>query len=174
MALTTNFSWDKPDVGGEQGAWGGILNLLIDAIDTELNTTNTNVTAATATADAALPVAAGVMTGRLDTEVSTAALDARGSISGAQNLDLADANVFSATITGATAFTFANPPIGTFLTAIIIELTDPSTNITWPASVVWAGGAEPTFTTSGVDVVAGYTIDDGVTWVLGLVQKDVS
>jgi len=25
-----------------------------------------------------------------------------------------------------------------------------------------------------VDVVAGYTIDDGVTWVLGLVQKDVS
>ena len=35
--------------------------------------------------------------------------------------------------------------------------------ITWPASVKWAGGAEPTFTVSGTDFVTFFTRDGGTT-----------
>lgn len=34
---TTNFGWEKPDVGADDGAWGGILNTAFDGVDTDLN-----------------------------------------------------------------------------------------------------------------------------------------
>lgn len=36
MALTTNFGWNKPTVGGDDGTWGTELNATIDAVDADL------------------------------------------------------------------------------------------------------------------------------------------
>ena len=39
---TTNYSWNKPTVGGDEDAWGGFLNGNWDAVDTLLGgVTNT-------------------------------------------------------------------------------------------------------------------------------------
>lgn len=77
--------------------------------------------------------------------------NAKGSISGAQTLDLADGNVITATITGATTFTFTTSHTNT---SFLLELTNQDTNITWPTAVKWDGGEEPTWTVTGVDVIA--------------------
>ena len=36
MALTTNYSFNKPVVGGNEGTWGGLLNNNWDSLDTLL------------------------------------------------------------------------------------------------------------------------------------------
>ena len=36
MATTTNYSFNKPTVGGNQDSWGGLLNSNWDSVDTEL------------------------------------------------------------------------------------------------------------------------------------------
>jgi len=86
---------------------------------------------------------------------------AKGSVSGAQTLNTINGNVFSATATGAITFTFTNSYDAVGFTLI---LTNGGTNITWPASVEWAGGTEPTLTTTGVDVLTFITNDGGTTW----------
>lgn len=40
MALTTNYNWNLPTVGGNQDAWGDLLNANWTAIDTLLGGTN--------------------------------------------------------------------------------------------------------------------------------------
>jgi hypothetical protein len=35
-ASTTNYSWNKPTVGGDEDAWGGYLNSNWDSVDTLL------------------------------------------------------------------------------------------------------------------------------------------
>ena len=35
---TTNYSWNKPTVGGDEDAWGGYLNGNWDDLDTTLKT----------------------------------------------------------------------------------------------------------------------------------------
>jgi len=49
---TTNYGWDVPAVGGDTGAWGTILNLVFDAIDTDLKTVDDRVVVVEAQADA--------------------------------------------------------------------------------------------------------------------------
>ena len=39
MATTPNFGWTLATVGGDNNAWGGILNTLFNAIDADLQTT---------------------------------------------------------------------------------------------------------------------------------------
>ncbi len=50
MADTANFAWTKPTVGGDNNAWGTILNQALDDIDDDLNTVADAGTAATAVA----------------------------------------------------------------------------------------------------------------------------
>lgn len=57
MALTTNYSWDKPTVLGDVGAWGTKLNTLFDAVDSQVKTNDTAGLAASAAALAAANVA---------------------------------------------------------------------------------------------------------------------
>jgi hypothetical protein len=55
---TTNYGWQKPDVGASNDAWGGLLNTDLDGIDSTVKTVS-NV------ANAALPLAGGTLTGNL-------------------------------------------------------------------------------------------------------------
>lgn len=88
----------------------------------------------------------------------------RGSISGAQTLDLALGDIISCTITGNTTFTFTNPAVTGRVSAFIIEMTNGGTaTITWPASVSWVSGTAPTLRTGGGKNVIGFFTRDGGT-----------
>ncbi len=158
MATTTNYSWTKPTVLGDLGAWGTELNTTLDGIDTQMKTTDNK-------AAAALPMAGGAMTGRVDLKTSTSARVDKGSISGAQSLDLSAAQAFTATATGAITWTIANLPAGTFAVGLTLKLTNGGTGTqTWPTGFKWQGGTVPTLTTSGTDVIVAITFDGGTTW----------
>jgi len=73
-----------------------------------------------------------------------------GSVSGTTDIDLVDGNVVTATIGGATTFTFTTSHTNTSFTLL---MTNASTNVTWPAAVVWEGGVEPTWSVTGDDLV---------------------
>lgn len=166
MATTTNYSWVKPTDGGSSGAWGALLNTVIDAIDAALFAVST-------TATAALPKAGGTMTGNLLAKTATQTVTAMGNLTGAKTFDMATADVFTGTVTGTTTFTFSNAPTTGTAGFKTFQLTNPGAFvITWPASVKWPGGSAPTFTSSGTDVVAMYTIDAGTTWRVAQVMAD--
>lgn len=166
MATTTNYGWTKPTVGGDTGAWGGILNALFDAVDTV-------VFAISAVANAALARAGGVMTGRIDVLTASMARADKGSISGAQNFDVSLTQYFTFTLGGVMTASFINPPAGTLVSAMAWLGTNlGSAAITWPGSVKWAGGAAPAFTAAGKDLLVFITYDNGTTWHGTLVSKD--
>jgi hypothetical protein len=154
---TTAFGWDLPTVGGASGTWGTQLNTIFQDIDDDLASVQT-------TAGAALPKAGGAMTGRLDAHSGTLKLVAKGSISGAQSLDLSAANYFTMTITGSTTISVSNVPSGTWATGLILRIVNGGSNITWPAAFKFPGGTAPVLTTSGTDMLAMVTDDSGTTW----------
>jgi hypothetical protein len=85
---------------------------------------------------------------------------------GTQDIDLEDGNVVTATVTAsANTFTFSNPSTSGVSCSFTLILTNGgSQTVNWPGSVDWAGGAAPTLTTSGVDVLAFTTVDGGTIW----------
>jgi hypothetical protein len=88
-----------------------------------------------------------------------------GSGSGTRDINLQVGNYVSATVAGATTFTFSNPLASPNACGFILELTDGgSATITWPTAVRWPGGTAPTLTTSGVDVLVFVTDDGGTNW----------
>lgn len=158
--------YTKPTVGGSTGTWGTILNNFIDAITTDL-------TAAETTAGAALPKAGGTMTGEITALTQVWTHSALGSISGANAMDLDAANSFSATINGATTFSFSNVPSNAVY--VTLELTDGgSAIVTWPSAVLWTGGSVPSLTTSGVDILTFFSRDGGTTWYGALAIENAS
>lgn len=112
-----------------------------------------------------LPKAGGVMTGGLRL--------ARGAMGVGVNLDVAAANLFTKTITGATTFTVSNVPAAGTLACFLLDLTNGgSATITWWAGIKWPGGAAPTLTASGRDTLGFFTHDGGTTWTGVLVARD--
>lgn len=86
-------------------------------------------------------------------------------VSATTTLDLAAANYFEARVSGSTTFVFGNPPSSTVAGGLILELTNGGGyTITWPTAVKWPGGTAPTITTSGTDVFAFITDDNGAIW----------
>lgn len=75
-------------------------------------------------------------------------LNARGSITGAQTIDLSLGNVVTATITGATTFTFTTTHANTSFTCLI---TNGGTNVTWP-TIKWDENGEPDLSVAGDDL----------------------
>lgn len=86
-------------------------------------------------------------------------------------LDIANGNVFNLTHgVDITTLNLSNPVAsGSSSSITIVRTKDASGDaraITWPASVVWAGGTEPTLTqtASAIDIFTLFTVDGGTTW----------
>lgn len=62
---TTNFGWELPDVGGDVGAWGGMLRSIFGE-DAGVLGIDAVLQAVSDVADAALPTTGGTLTGDLD------------------------------------------------------------------------------------------------------------
>jgi hypothetical protein len=131
------------------------------------------LSAVSALASAAMPRAGGVFTGEIDIFTARYELVALGDLDGTEDMDLDAGNFFYGTVTDDVTFTFSNVPAdGVF---IVLELTDGgSETLTWPASVEWPGGTQPTLTASGVDLLTFYTRDGGTTWRGALAMRDLS
>ena len=89
---------------------------------------------------------------------------ALGNVSGSKAINLTNGLSISATITGATTFSFTNAP-NSGSVVVILQLTNGgSKTITWPSSIKWAGGTAPKLTASGVDIIVLTTNNGGSTW----------
>lgn len=158
----------EPVVNGDDNAWGTKLNTALDAIVAQIN--------ANTTSDAGkLPITGGALSGRLDAHSATLVHAALASASPI-TMDVAAANSFAATISGATTLAFANAaglPVAT-LTGIVLRLINGgSAALTWPASVKWPGGSQPALTVAGTDLLVFTSDDQGTTWRGVLAAKDV-
>ena len=168
MADTTtlNYTLTKPEVDASQGTWGTKLNTDMDLVDTQMKVNEDAAAASQTTADAALPATGGAMTGEVDVLTSRSKYVALGSISTTQDLDFDLANAFTFTVGAGVTLSFTNVPTADdFIVGAILKITNGGAFfITWPAAVNWVGGVTPTFTTSGTDLVALVSFDDGTTW----------
>lgn len=80
----------------------------------------------------------------------------------------ADAGLFTKTITGPTTLSVSAVPASPVVASFILELTNGGSDVTFWPGIKWPGGAAPTLTASGRDVLGFYTHDGGASWV-GLV-----
>ena len=78
-------------------------------------------------------------------------------------LDCSLANVFSATLSTATTFSFTNVPAVDGAYACTLKLTSAGNVVTWPAGTVWPTAKPPTLS-EGTDVFVLLTMDAGTTW----------
>ena len=149
-----DYAFTLPTDGGSADVWGGLVNAAFEDVDTGMT--------AIAAADALkLPLSGGTMTGRVDTLTSTAHVVAIGSVSGTQAIDCTAGQGFTATLVGATTFTFNSPPAQLF--GFVLNLTTGSSGVTWPASVKWAAGSAPALS-GGTDILGFITFNSGTTW----------
>lgn len=92
-------------------------------------------------------------------------VNAMGSISGSQTINIESGNVVTATASGAITWTFSNPSAsGTACSFTLILTNGGAGSQSWPAAVDWPGGTAPDLQTSGVDIIAFMTINAGSTW----------
>jgi hypothetical protein len=109
------------------------------------------------------------MTGQLNLKTFTEAKITANSGT-AYTLDCAVGTVWNITLTGNVTFSFANvPATANSVTSITLFLTQDATGgrtRTFPASVKWAGGTVPTWTTTAnkTDIVSLVTPDNGANW----------
>lgn len=92
------------------------------------------------------------------------------SSSGTATLDLSTANYFSHTLSENTTYVFTGMPTSGTAFTFTLELKQDASGstytTTWPASVDWAGGTEPTDSTGAndVDILVFTTRDGGTTY----------
>ena len=83
----------------------------------------------------------------------------------AHAVDISLGNVQTYTLSGDQTLTFTNPsPTGKSCSFTLLVTNGGSAALTWPTAVDWAGGSQPTLTTSGLDILVFTTIDAGTTW----------
>jgi hypothetical protein len=88
-----------------------------------------------------------------------------GTLSANRTIDLTAGNCVSCTIGAALTFTFTNPPDTGDTGFLVLEMTNGAAHtVTWPGAVVWSGGSEPVWQTSGVDIAVFITRDAGTIW----------
>ena len=92
------------------------------------------------------------------------------SSSNAITADCSTGNSFYHLLTENTTFTLSNPSPTGKVCSIMIRIKQDGAGgaytVTWPGTVVWAGGSAPTITTSNdaIDVITLFTDDAGTTW----------
>jgi hypothetical protein len=84
---------------------------------------------------------------------------------GAVDLDYAEGNVHTLTLVGDTTLSFINAPptgVAAALTIVLEQDVTGGHTVTWPGSLLWAGGAAPTLSSAGgsVDVVVAVRLAD--------------
>jgi hypothetical protein len=97
----------------------------------------------------------------------------KGSGSGARAVDVSVSSYQRNQVSGATTFTFTNPPASEAFGFILELVNGGSFALTWPASVKWPGGSPPAFTASGTDLCVFLTRDGGATWFGNIAMTDV-
>lgn len=90
-----------------------------------------------------------------------------GEISGSNTVDANSYDTCSATLVGATTFVLN----ATGSRGIKFVIKNPSIGITWPSTLKWVGGAAPTYTIDGTDIIDLYTVDGGTTWYASILQN---
>jgi hypothetical protein len=182
---TTNYSWNKPVVGGDEDAWGGFLNGNWDALDTLLggvsalefgyldgvtSAIQTQLDAKLSSVDLSAYTGDVDITGELIVTSYNETYAAVTSTTNATTVDCEAGNSFSHTLTENTTFTFSNPPVtGTsyaFTLKLVQDASASGFTVTWPTSVDWPAATAPTLTAtaSAVDVFVFFTHDGGTTW----------
>lgn len=91
--------------------------------------------------------------------------NALGNISGTVEINVSSGNYVTATATGnVTTLTFSGQSSSN-TSSFVLKLTNGGAyTIAWPASVKWPSGTAPTLTSSGTDVLAFITDNNGTTW----------
>jgi len=165
---TGGFSGALTASGGVDGVLGGVTPAAVSGTTGSFSGEVTG-TGFTGTLDGILgggtPAAATVTT--LAVEAYSEDADQYTATTGTRTLDTSAATYFypSADLgTAAITFAFSNPISSGRVTSFTMELlgADGAT-LTWPTSVDWPSGTEPTWT-SGVDIVSFLTRDGGTTW----------
>ena len=84
---------------------------------------------------------------------------------GANSVDCRLGNYFTKTITGATTFTFDNPPSSGVAFGFVMEVTLNGSNaITWPGTVKWPADAAPAITDGKTQMFVFITDNGGSRW----------
>ena len=188
---TTNYTFVKPEVGASEDTWGAKLNANWDAIDTLLGGVSSvefaildGVTATTAelnyndittlgTSEASKVVTADANGDVILSQelIAKSYNETFVTLSGATpEVNCEAGNNFALTLSGATTFTFSNPPASGITYAFTLKLVQDASGsgytVTWPASVDWAAATAPTLTAdaNAVDVFVFMTHDGGTTW----------
>ena len=95
---------------------------------------------------------------------------------GTTTIDLATAQVYTATITAANTITvaFSNAPSAGQSQVVLLRLTDAGGGtIVWPANTKFTAGTAPTLTASGVDVLGVYYDVTTTTYMVFVIGLDV-
>lgn len=130
-----------------------------EAADAKAQSAQSAAQNAQTTADSAMKVFSGTTLAPLAEK-----FQALGNVSGTKAVNLTEGLAISATITGATTFSFTGVA-QTGATVVVMQLTNGGAyTITWPSSIKWSGGTAPKFTASGIDIVVLTTHDAGATW----------
>ena len=115
-----------------------------------------------------------IIDGSGNLQMITGAIQEKRTAVAASDINLSSGNYFTRTISGTTTLTVSNVPATGTAASFILDLTNGgSATINWWSGVKWAGGAAPTLTASGRDVLGFFTHDGGTTWTGLLVGKDV-
>ena len=78
-------------------------------------------------------------------------------------IDLSEGSVFTKTISANATFSISNPPSGKASQFILILENGGAYTVTWPNSVVWAGGEAPALAESGKNVLR-FVTPNGTDW----------
>lgn len=166
---TANFGWQTPNNNADNNNWGIDLIAEFSAIDATVFGIQT-------TANAALPATGGTMTGALNAKTGTVAATILTGVTGTQNIDLSTANAFGLVVTGNVVLSMTNvPSVAAAAVPLIVSITNGGSHVTWPAGFKWANGTgAPALTTSGTDVLAFISFNQGSTWLEVGFQQNVS
>jgi hypothetical protein len=98
-------------------------------------------------------------------------IDANGNTTASTTVDFDSGNVQSYTLNASTTFAFTNPNAGGTYIFIIKQNASSSFTVTWPGTVIWAGGVTPTMTPT-VNKTDIYTfVYDGTSYYGSYVQN---